>query len=88
MTHDLKNQDFKKCMLIGHIIEWLIKNLIQALQVHLGLEARIQKLLSDLHAVSSYKKRLYKKRLVDFMRHKKRQLVDIGTAKKPVSKPN
>ena len=38
-----------------------------------------------IHAVSSYKKRSYKKRLVDFIKNKKRQLVDIQTAKKQVS---
>ena len=39
-----------------------------------------------LHAVPSYKKRLYKKLLVDFCRHKKRRLVDILSAKKPYHK--
>ena len=34
---------------------------------------------------SSYKKRSYKKQLVEFIRLKKRQLVDFQTAKKRVS---
>ena len=42
----------------------------------------------QLHAISSYKKRSYKKRLVEFMKHKKCQLVDIRIAEKRVSKPN
>ena len=39
-----------------------------------------------IHAVPSYKKRLYKKLLVDFCRHKKPKLVDILSAKKPYHK--
>ena len=39
--------------------------------VHLGI-----------HAVSAYKKRLYKKRLVDGLKVKKRTLVDFYRAKK------
>ena len=39
-----------------------------------------------LHAVSDYKKRLYKKRLVEFKETKKRRLVTIYQAKKRNSK--
>ena len=39
----------------------------------------------QVHAVSPYKKRLYKKRPVGFKRVKKRKLVDFGKAKKRVS---
>ena len=38
-----------------------------------------------LHAVSVYKKRLYKKRPVEFLLDKKRRLVDFHLAKKRVS---
>ena len=41
--------------------------------------------VSYLHAVSAYKKRLYKKRLVDGSIVKKRTLVDFYQAKKLVS---
>ena len=39
-----------------------------------------------IHAVSDYKKRLYKKRLVEFKETKKRRLVTIYQAKKRNSK--
>ena len=38
--------------------------------------------LTELHAISDYKKRLYKKRLVVFVDIKKRRLVTISHAKK------
>ena len=49
---------------------------------------KITQPLYEIHAVPPYKKHSYKKRLVEFIKHKKRQLVDIRTAKKRVSKPN
>ena len=41
---------------------------------------------SYIHAVSDYKKRLYKKQLVEFKETKKRRLVTIYQAKKRNSK--
>ena len=42
-------------------------------------------LVNDLHAVSSYKKRFYKKQLVELREIKKRRLVDLQDHKKRVS---
>ena len=43
--------------------------------------------VSPIHAVSVYKKRLYKKRPVEFLLDKKRRLVDLYQSKKRVSYP-
>ena len=45
----------------------------------------IEKLPTLIHSLSVYKKHLYKKRLVEFSKTKKRQLVDFRGHKKHVS---
>ena len=60
------------------------QQLLPPLHHHQMILKEIQK-ERKLHAFSSYKKRFYKKRLVDFTEHKKRQLVDLPDDKKRVS---
>ena len=45
-------------------------------------------LVIDLHAVLSYKERLYKERLVDFVKSREQGLVDFQKPKERVLKAN